>query len=123
MALTKENKALMDLNHFEYILKYGHNYNLAPDNSEHKLAYELGSSYCNQISKMITKINNNSLQVDNIIDPFKVFDYITHLMTSADHLDKYCQGTCENDAYKMPSQKRKMVLQMIDIIRNFDPFS
>ena len=122
MALTKENKAQMDLDHLEYMLKFGENYVDAPDGSEQRIAYELGISTCKTIQKMINKVNKNNIDVDGIKDPLKVFEYIKHLMEYANSLSKFCEGTCEKDAFNMSEQKRQKVLQMISIIREFNPF-
>jgi hypothetical protein len=122
MALTKENKAQMDLDHLEYMLKFGENYVDAPDGSEQRIAYELGSSSCKTIQKMINKVNESNITVDGIKDPLKVFEYLKHLMEYANSLSKFCEGTCEKDAFNMSEQKRQKVLQMISIIREFNPF-
>ena len=117
MALTEENKAQMDLDHLEYMLKFGENYVDAPDGSEQRIAYELGSDTCKTIQKMI-KINS----VNGKKDPLKVFEYLKHLMEYANSLSQFCDGTCEKDAFNMSEQKREKVLQMISIIRQFNPF-
>lgn len=122
MALTEENKAQMDLDHLEYMLKFGENYVDAPDGSEQRIAYELGSSSCKIIQKMINKVNESNIAVDGIKDPLKVFEYLKHLMEYANSLSKFCEGTCEKDAFNMSEQKREKVLQMITIIREFNPF-
>jgi hypothetical protein len=122
MALTEENKAQLDLDHFEYMLKFGENYVDAPDGSEQRIAYELGSDTCKTIQKMINKVNENSIAVDGKKHPLKVFEYLKHLMEYANSLSKFCDGTCEKDAFNMSEQKREKVLQMITIIREFNPF-
>lgn len=122
MALTKENKTQMDLDHLEYMLKFGENYVDAPVGSEQRIAYELGSSTCKTIQKMINKVNESNIAVDGIKDPLKVFEYLKHLMEYANSLSKFCEGTCEKDAFNMSEQKREKVLQMISIIREFNPF-
>jgi hypothetical protein len=122
MALTEENKAQMDLDHFEYMLKFGENYVDAPDGTEQRIAYELGSTTCKTIQKMINKVNENSIAVDGKKDPLKVFEYLKHLMEYGNSLSKFCEGTCEKDACNMNIQKREKVIKMINIIREFNPF-
>ena len=122
MALTEENKAQLDLDHFEYMLKFGVNYVDAPHGSEQRIAYELGSDTCKTIQKMINKVNGNSIAVDGKKHPLKVFEYLKHLMEYANSLSKFCEGPCEKDAFNMSEQKREKVLQMISIIRQFNPF-
>ena len=122
MSLTEENKAQMDLDHLEYMLKFGTNYEDAPHGTEQHIAFELGSNTCKIIQKIINKVNSDSMAVDGKNDPVKVFVFIKHLMEDANNFSKFCDGTCEKDAFTMKQVDREKVLQMIEIIRKFNPF-
>ena len=123
MALTEENKAQMDFDHFEYMLKFGTNYEHAPTGTEQRIAYELGDDVCKNVLKMINKINSDSVTIDKKKDPVKMFVCLKLLMENGHMYNNFCDGTCEKDAFNMRQSERDKVLHMIDIIRNFDPFA
>jgi hypothetical protein len=122
MSLTEENKAQMDLDHFEYMLKFGTNYGNAPNGTEQHIAYELGSNTCKMIQKMINKVNSDSMAVDGKNDPVKVFVCLKLLMENANSFSEFCDDICEKDAFTMKQSDQEKVLHMIDIIRKFNPF-
>lgn len=123
MAFTKENKALMDLNHFESILKFGTNYKNAPNGTEQRIAYELGDDVCKNVLKMINNVNSDSVAIDKKKDPVRMFVCLKLFMENGHMYNNFCDGTCEKDAFNMRQSERDKVLHMIDIIRNFDPFA
>lgn len=122
MALTTENKALMDLDHMESILKFGHHYEKAQEGTEQYFAFRLGKENRIKINKMISEIKTLSIAVDGNIDPMKVFELVTNLMQNGDSMKNFFEGTIEKYAYNMKKEDRDMVLNMIKIIRDFNPY-
>ena len=122
MAITTEKKALMDLDHMEYILTFGHHYEEAPEGTEQYLAFRLGKENRIKINKMIHKVKSDSIAVDGNIDPMKVFELVTSLMQMGDCMKNFYEGTIQKDAYNMKKEDRDMVLSMIKIIRDFNPY-
>ena len=116
---TLQDKAKQDADFIVTILKNAHFYKTAPEESEQKIAYELGEENRDKILVLIEKIHES--QKNNPCS-LKFFEYFIHLMEYGDNMETYSPGTCEKMAYEMNNDLRTRVLQIIKKIRDFNPY-
>jgi len=116
---TQVEKAKQDADFLVIILKNAHFYDNAPDDSEQKIAYELGKENRDKILGLIEKIHESQ---KNEPCSLKFFEYFIHLMEYGDNMETYSPGTCEKMAYEMDNDLRTCVLQIIKKVREFSPY-
>jgi len=116
---TQVEKAKQDADFLVIILKNAHFYDNAPDDSEQKIAYELGKENRDKILGLIEKIHESQ---KNEPCSLKFFEYFIHLMEYGDNMESYSPGTCEKMAYEMDNDLRTCVLQIIKKVREFIPY-
>ena len=117
--LTLHDKAKQDADFIVIILKNAHFYKNAPDDSEQKIAYELGKENRDKILGLIEKIHESQ---KNEPCSLKFFEYFIHLMEYGDNMETYSPGTCEKMAYEMDNDLRTSVLKIIKKVREFSPY-
>lgn len=116
---TLQDKAKQDADFIVTILKNAHFYDNAPDDSEQKIAYELGEENRDKILGLIEKIHES--QKKNPCS-LQFFEYFIHLMEYGDNMESYSLGTCEKMAYEMGNNVRVRIVQIISKVRDFNPF-
>lgn len=117
--LTLHDKAKQDADFIVTILKNAHFYDNAPDDSEQKIAYELGKENRDKILGLIEKIHESQ---KNEPCSLKFFEYFIHLMEYGDNMESYSLETCEKMAYEMDNNVRVRIVQIISKVRDFNPF-
>ena len=116
---TQEEKAKQDADFLVIILKNAHFYDNAPDESEQKIAYNLGENKREKILELIEKIHESQ---KNEPCSLKFFEYFIHLMEFGENMGSYSPGTCEKIAHEMDNDLRTNVLQIIKKINAFSPY-